>query len=218
MRWRPRPLQISLLVLPLCTFRDVHTDAEPRGAKLRCELACAAIEAKVKKAERTMKDLSQAEVARYQLEELLGNQRVELDRAIAANQRWVLSLAVANGAALTALAAKLVDSRSEYLAALVMPSCWMFAAGLVCAGLVSPLTAKRHSIAWTIWKTYTLSFRRGEALEEPSELKSQEDRLFRAETVLEWSAAALFFAGLMSPLASLGFRYLFSGQGFYPAG
>lgn len=165
-----------------------------------------------------MKDLTPAEVARYQLEELMGKQHIELDRAISANQRWVLSLAVANGAALTALAVKLVDSRSESLAALVMPSCWMFAVGLIAAGVVTPLSAKRHALAWQIWSKYTVAFRKGEQLEEPSNLKADEEKLYRIETALEWLAAALFAAGLLWPLATLCLRYLATGQGFYPAG
>ncbi|WP_122467088.1 hypothetical protein [Brevundimonas lutea] len=72
-----------------------------------------------------MKDLKPEQIAQHQVEELISNQRTELDRAIAMNQRWVLWLAVANGAALAALAAKVVDGGSEAVAALIMPSCWL---------------------------------------------------------------------------------------------
>ena len=163
-----------------------------------------------------MRDISAADVARAQLEELTGNAQAELDRALAANRRWVLSLAVGNGAALAALTAKLIDAESEIQAALLIPSCWMFALGLMSSGLVAPITAQRHLLAHQGWKAWTVEFRKGHQLARDERLDRQDRSWYRCELALEVVAATSFAAGLLYPLIVLCHRYLTSGHGFFP--
>lgn len=163
-----------------------------------------------------MRDLTPADVAKAQLDELVTNERLEQERAVSSNQRWVFSLAVGNGAALAAVVAKIIDAKSEALAALMMPSCWMFAVGLLCVGLVTPITSSRHRLAVEIWKDYTTSFRKSDIL-LADEVKFEKDKkLMGLEIALEWSAAALFALGVLRPLAILTIRFFSSGSGFFP--
>lgn len=163
-----------------------------------------------------MRDLPPADLAKAQLDELVTNERLEQERAVSSNQRWVLSLAVGNGAALAAVVAKIIDAKSEALAALMMPSCWMFAIGLLCIGMVAPITSSRHRLAVEIWKGYTASFRKSEILVSDEVKFDKDKKLMSLELTLEWSAAVLFALGLLRPLAILTFRFFTSGEGFFP--
>ena len=163
-----------------------------------------------------MRDMLPSDFAKAQLDELLTNERVEMERSVSANQRWVLSLAVGNGAALAAVVAKIIDVKTESLTALMMPSCWLFAVGLLCVGAVTPITAERHRIAVDMWKSYTRSFREGEDLVPDSAKLDRDRRLFWIEMALEWASAAFFALGLLRPLAILTLRYFSSESGFFP--
>lgn len=163
-----------------------------------------------------MRDIPAAEWAKAQLDELVSSERAEQERAVAANQRWVLSLAVGNGGALAAVVAKLIDAKSELIAGLMMPSCWFFAVGLLCVGGVAPITASRHRLAVDIWKEYTAAFRRGDPIIGDDEKFRRDKRLMTLELVLEWSAAVFFTLGLIRPLAILTYRFFTSGEGFFP--
>jgi hypothetical protein len=163
-----------------------------------------------------MRDIPPAEFAGRQLDELLSNQKYELDRAHAVSQRWVLWLAIGNGAALAAIGAKLVETRSEALAALLMPSCWLFLVGLVAAGSVAPITLKRHQLSVQKWREWTVAFRKGQPLQSPAATIKADERLRGREVCLEWIAAASFVGGVAYPLIVMCHRYLTSGHGFFP--
>ena len=163
-----------------------------------------------------MRDIPAAEWAKAQLDELVSSERAEQERAVAANQRWVLSLAVGNGGALAAVVTKLIDSKSELIAALMMPSCWFFAIGLLCVGGVAPITASRHRLAVEIWKGYTTAFRQGDPIVGDDEKFKKDKRLMTLELALEWLAAIFFALGLIRPLVILTYRFFTSGEGFFP--
>lgn len=134
------------------------------------------------------------------------------------NRRWTLSLAVANGGALAAIAARLVsDNRSEAVAALLMPSCWLFAVGLLSAGLINVITVHRYELARTYWTTLQNRFEEEVEGAEMPDL-DLEPGLFwwKVETAAEWVSAACFAGGLLYPMAVMCHRYLTSASGFYP--
>lgn len=163
-----------------------------------------------------MRDLSPEQVASRQLDELLNNQKLEMDRSYAVSQRWVLWLAIGNGAALAAVGAKLLDAQSEVLAALLMPSCWFFFVGLVCAGAVGPITIRRHEISLAQWRKWTVAFRKGEALQAADSSHDADAKLYKIEAGFEWASAVSFVLGAGYPLTVLCLRYLTSGHGFFP--
>ncbi len=164
-----------------------------------------------------MKDLEPKEIAKVQLEELMYNQRIQAERGVTANYRWTLSLAVANGASLAALAAKLIDTKSEMLTALLMPSAWLFVVGVACAGATTPIGSHRHYLAHQIWKGHTVAFREGVASEVDPNTRQKDQWLYRLENLLEWTSASCFVIGVSYPLAVLCHRYLTSGHGFFPS-
>lgn len=163
-----------------------------------------------------MRDLSPSEITQRQLDELIGNidKQAELHRG--ASRRWALSLSIGNGGALVALGGKMLDADTEGLMALAMPSAWCFALGLIAAGILSPITSRRHRLARDVWRRHLLRFRAGRPLVEPSQAENGEGPLLYAEVAFEWTSAVLFVAGLLYPLAVLSHRYLTSGHGFLP--
>ncbi|WP_297804285.1 hypothetical protein [uncultured Brevundimonas sp.] len=163
-----------------------------------------------------MRDLPKADFAMKQLEELLSNQRYELERSNVVNERWILWLAIGNGVALVSVSSKLIEKATESLVALLMPSCWLFALGLIAAGATTPSTLKRHHLSRKLWRQWTISFRNGEELQPmPQNDEATEKFLYKFEITLEILAAAFFALGLLYPLATLCMRYFCTGR-FFP--
>ncbi|MBU1346724.1 MAG: hypothetical protein KKA16_07210 [Alphaproteobacteria bacterium] len=163
-----------------------------------------------------MRDLSPAEIAHRQFDELISNLRIYHDRHQAMSDRWAVSLAVANAGALLALASRILSASKEAEIAFLMPSCWMFTVGLLSIGIAQPIRSRRQGLSAQIWDCYLKQFRRGLPLTEPTDIENPNGRLLTFENRLEWASAALFAGALVYPLATLCMRYLTSGAGFLP--
>lgn len=158
-----------------------------------------------------MKDLSPSEITQRQLDELFENIKSQGDLHRDASRRWAFSLAVANAGALAAFGSKLIDGTAGHLTALAVPSCWLFAVGLLAAGALNPIVSKRHRLSRDVWRGHLKNFRKGLPLVEPTEAESGEGLLLRAEILFEWIAALCFAAGLTRPLAILTLRFFDHG-------
>lgn len=156
-----------------------------------------------------------AEQERRHYERLVALAQFTRETSIKANARWVLALAVGNGAALAALSARLVSGPSEAVAALLMPSCWLFALGLLAAGGVSVVSAYRWEVAAQDYGRTEEDYHAGKPYGTTYE-KVVNKVWFWVEASFEALAACCFAAGLLYPMAVLCHRYLTSGSGFYP--
>ncbi len=162
-----------------------------------------------------MRDLPKSDFEMKKFDELLSNQRYELERSNVVNERWILWLAIGNGVALVSIASTLIDKTTEALAALLMPSCWFFALGLIAAGATAPFAMKRHHLARNLWRQWTINYTSGEELQSMSKQdEAMENHLYKFEVTLEIVAAASFAFGLLYPLATLCIRYLCTGRFF----
>lgn len=130
------------------------------------------------------------------------------------NSRWSLSLAIANGGALVAIAGHLLSKEAtENSVALIFPSAWMFVVGLISAGLLPFLALKRAERVHLHWTSYKL-------ITETIGIPPPEDRLIEKnsrlitamENFLEWAAALSFIAGLVYPLVLMSMKYISTGH------
>lgn len=126
-----------------------------------------------------------------------------------------LSLAVGNGGALVLLGGKVLEEGTEALTALAMPSCWLFAVGLLIAGALNPLAAWRANIETRIFEGWMMQLVDADR-PSPNLRKVLLARLYKTEVACELISGACFVIGLIYPLAVLSIRYLHSGQGFFP--
>ena len=128
-----------------------------------------------------------------------------------ASARWTLSLAVANGAGVVAVATHMLSAgATEASIALLMPTAWMFVIGVTLAGCMPALAAARHAQEHQAWELHDIWAE--ESMVPPptsgvEELEGTISALRKIEVVLGLSAAALFFGGMVYPLAVLVHRY-----------
>lgn len=136
----------------------------------------------------------------------------EHDRTLQA--RWILGLSVANGGALAALAAKILDllglastDQSRAVAALSLPSLWFFVAGLALAGMAGLQEILRNQRELS-------SAHQSIRIQQHIKGSITQDQL-EAPNILGWSlevaSGLAFFGGLTYPLVVLGIRYWFAG-------
>lgn len=163
-----------------------------------------------------MQTLPDDELNKLRFAELSSNHRFALDSAHRLSERWVLWLAIGNGVGLLSISGKLIDRKSEFWTALLMPSCWLFAAGILAAGCIAPITVRRHELARHLWLSRTVNFSEGKAWQDlSSEEKAREKGLLTVESLLEYASGAAFLFGLVYPLIAISIRYLCSGH-FFP--
>ena len=159
-------------------------------------------------------ELAKAPLVRVKAEEIrerITYARAALDKLQA---RWSLFLAVGNGAALTALGSKVIDvlageptQPGKTLLALAFPSIWLFALGLVAAGVI-PFFELLH-VAEKI-RSQRQSLRHVESGGD-----SLEPDVTQWDNIWAWTpeilAALLFTAGLLWPLVRLTSRFFQPG-------
>lgn len=128
-----------------------------------------------------------------------------LQDASEAQGRWILGLLAGNGAGLVTSAAPIIAQLDKpQIVALLLPSCWMFAAGLVLAGLGPGLEVVRHSCSAS-WLYARMKRAAGspDVVIAPPWQKPVLDGLYLSEWTVELLACLLFVGGLLVPLATI---------------
>jgi hypothetical protein len=117
---------------------------------------------------------------------------------------WMLSLAVGNGGGLLTLGAALINGWKLGIWIAIVPSLWIFALGLSCAG-VAPLLRSHYHRALKVGSTTGLAWI--DTPESREKLERDLTELTETATILQdWSAkvaaaaAACFGAGLLWPI------------------
>lgn len=141
----------------------------------------------------------------------------ELDRTLAqagiAQGRWSLGLAAGNGAGLGATVAQVIAALDKpAVVSLLLPSCWLFAAGLFLAGIGPGIELVRHSLTVHSLKPRIMKAKAKPPVYENAKgwVKPTLDRLYWIEWVTEAAACGLFGLALVIPLASLSRGYVFA--------
>lgn len=129
--------------------------------------------------------------------------------------RWMLSLAIGNGGAFLALGARVLDKASEAGTALAMPSLWLFAVGLVLAGINPFIEAQRTLLHARAWERAVEVFDEDRDEQEDPGIQKLDDRIYAFQMGLELTSGLAFVGGLFYPLVVLSHRYLTSGHGFF---
>lgn len=124
--------------------------------------------------------------------------------------RWSLGLAVGNGGGLLATGGQIIAKASEpEIVALLLPSCWLFAVGLLCAGAGPGLLVARHGLAAKFLDEKISRANNNGRGEDRADEQSWLKLLFRLELATEIAAGVLFAAGVIVPLWRLSQGYQF---------
>jgi len=141
------------------------------------------------------------------IEVLRERERIITEALISFEAKWAVALAVGNGGALAALAAKVLSDVGGEAVPLIFPSAWLFASGLICAGAM-PMDGIRG-----------LRRERSLVVEHIAKTESGQATIFDGNArPMKWldhglgiSAAVMFVAGLLYPLSVLTLRYFRTG-------
>lgn len=124
--------------------------------------------------------------------------------------RWLIGLAVANGGALTALSAKLLDvlgqpdtMEARAAVALALPSLWLFIVGFVAVGLAALAELLRNQQA--VREAHRSLRIRAHYPESVTHDGLGDNPIL--SWAVELTSAGCFVAGLIYPVAVLGVRY-----------
>jgi hypothetical protein len=133
--------------------------------------------------------------------------------------RYHLGLAAGNGVGLITFGGAILKSfegqaNSEVTTALLLPACWLFVLGLICAGLIPAIQAEAYAVLRrSLLEAVRPSGEDGFAWVK-TEYKNKVTRLGRWEDTIGKIAAGSFVLGLAYPLIVLSKRYVLTG-GFF---
>lgn len=144
------------------------------------------------------------------VEELRSDLAYLIERDARLQARWILGLTISNGAALTALGARVIDllsqpstEQAKDALAIAIPSLWMFLGGILLAGTAALMElVSNQKIMWRLHQSIRFRLTHPEAITK-NELSPISWRAWMVEILSGLS----FAGGLAYPLLVLAFRY-----------